>query len=448
MDATQTLGRLPVGQLLWRFSLPAIVGMLVNALYNVVDSIFVGQGVGEIGLTAVTIAFPVMLVMLAFGMLVGIGASTMVSIRLGERDQAAAEQILGNALTLIVSLSLLLSAIGLIWLDPLLVALGAEPDVLPYARTFTGIILAGNVFMHVGFGINNIIRAEGNPRLAMATMLIAAVLNTILNPLLLFGLKLGIAGSALATVISQLVTAVWVISHFFSKASVLKFRLRNLRPDRRIINDIIAIGMSPFFMQLAASIVTVIYNFSLLRYGGDLAVAAMGIVNRVTMLMLMPIFGISQGAQPIIGFNYGARQHDRVLETVKKAIYAASGLSLIGFLLVQTFPYQIVSLFNGNPQLVALSGQGLRLMLSLLPVIGFQAIAAQYFQAVGKAKYALLFTLSRQVFMLIPMILLLPQLFGLTGIWLAGPASDLASAVLTGVFLWRELRALQTAQRM
>lgn len=443
MNAAQTLGRQPVGRLLWQFSLPAIVGMLVNALYNVVDSIFVGHGVGEIGLTAVTIAFPIMLVLLAFGMLIGIGASTMVSIRLGEHKQAEAEHILGNALTMIAVLSLILSGIGLFWLDPLLSALGATPEVLPYARTFTRIVLAGNVFMHIGFGINNIIRAEGNPRLAMTTMLIAAFLNTVLNPLFLFGLKLGIAGSALATVTSQLISAVWVLSHFFSKASVLKLRLRNLRPDRRIINDIIAIGMSPFFMQLAASIVTVLYNFSLLRYGGDLGVAAMGIVNRVTMLMLMPIFGISQGAQPIIGYNYGAKQYDRVLATVKYAIYAAITFSLAGFLVVQIFPYPIVSLFNGNPQLIALGGQGLRMMLSLLPAIGFQAVAAQYFQAVGKAKYALLFTLSRQVFMLIPMLFLLPAFFGLPGIWLAGPASDLAAAVLTGVFLWRELRALK-----
>jgi Na+-driven multidrug efflux pump len=201
--------------------------------------------------------------------------------------------------------------------------------------------------------------------------------------------------------------------------------------------------MSPFFMQLAASVVTIIYNFGLVRYGGDLAVAAMGIVNRVTMLMLMPIFGISQGAQPILGYNYGAQQYYRVFETVKKAIYAASGVSFVGFLFVQIFNYQIVSLFNGNPQLIALGGQGIRIMLSMLPIIGFQVIAAQYFQAIGKAKYALLFTMSRQVLMLIPMILLLPQYLGLTGIWLAGPVADLAAAALTGVFLYRDLRTLK-----
>jgi Na+-driven multidrug efflux pump len=277
----------------------------------------------------------------------------------------------------------------------------------------------------------------------MATMLISAILNTLLNPLFLFVMKLGIGGSALATVISQLVSSVWVLSHFLSKASVLKLRLHNLRPNWRIIKDIVAIGMSPFFMQLAASVVTIIYNFGLIRYSGDLGVAAMGIVNRVTMLMLMPIFGISQGAQPIIGYNYGAQQYDRVFEAVKKAIYAASGISLVGFLLVQVFPYQIVGLFNSNPQLIELGSRGLRIMLSMLPIIGFQVIAAQYFQAVGKAKYALLFTMSRQVLILIPMILLLPNFFGLTGIWLAGPAADVAAAVLTGAFLYWELRTLK-----
>jgi putative MATE family efflux protein len=443
MNATQALGQEPVGKLLWKFSLPAIVGMLVNALYNVVDSIFVGHGVGEVGLTAVTIAFPIMLVLLAFGMLIGVGSSTLVSIRLGEHNKGEAEHILGNALTMIAVFSLVLSGIGLLWLDPLLIALGAEPEVLPYARTFTRIVLAGNVFMHVGFGLNTIIRAEGNPRLAMATMLISAILNTLLNPLFLFVMKLGIGGSALATVISQLVSSVWVLSHFLSKASVLKLRLHNLRPNWRIIKDIVAIGMSPFFMQLAASVVTIIYNFGLIRYSGDLGVAAMGIVNRVTMLMLMPIFGISQGAQPIIGYNYGAQQYDRVFEAVKKAIYAASGISLVGFLLVQVFPYQIVGLFNSNPQLIELGSRGLRIMLSMLPIIGFQVIAAQYFQAVGKAKYALLFTMSRQVLILIPMILLLPTIFGLTGIWLAGPAADVAAAVLTGAFLYWELRTLK-----
>lgn len=443
MDASKALGEEPIGKLLWKFSIPAIIGMMVNALYNVVDSIFVGNGVGEVGLTAVTIAFPVMLVMMAFGMLIGVGASTLVSIRLGENNRAEAERILGNALSLIVIIAFVMSVAGLLFLDPILQALGAEPEVLPHARIFTQIIFLGSVFMYIGFGLNNVIRAEGNPRLAMITMLISAVINTILNPIFIFGMKLGIGGSALATVISQAVSALWVLGHFFSAKSTLKIRLQYLRPDAVIVRDIAAIGMSPFFMQLAASVVTVIYNFGLIRYGGDLAVAAMGVVNRVAMLLLMPIFGISQGAQPIIGYNYGAQQYYRVFHTLKNAVFAASGISLIGFIFVQVFDYYIVGLFNSNPELIAMGGKGLRIMLSLLPIVGFQVIAAQYFQAIGKAKYALLFTMSRQVLILIPMILVLPKFFGLTGIWLAGPTADLAAAVLTGYFLYRELHALK-----
>lgn len=443
MDPSKALGDEPIGKLLWKFSIPAIIGMLVNALYNVVDSIFVGNGVGEVGLTAVTIAFPIMLVMMAFGMLIGVGASTLVSIRLGENNRAEAEHILGNALFLTIMLAFVMSVAGLLFIDPMLKVLGAEPNVLPHARIFTQIIFAGSVFMYIGFGLNNVIRAEGNPRLAMITMLISAVINTILNPIFIFGMKLGIGGSALATVISQAVSALWVLCHFFSSKSILKIRLQYLRPDAGIVRDIAAIGMSPFFMQLAASVVTVIYNFGLIRYGGDLAVAAMGIVNRVAMLLLMPVIGISQGAQPIIGYNYGAQQYYRVFQTLKMAIFAASGISLIGFIFVQIFDYYIVGLFNSNPALIAMGGKGLRIMLSLLPIIGFQVIAAQYFQAIGKAKYALLFTMSRQVLILIPMILVLPKFFGLTGLWLAGPTADLASAVLTGYFLYRELHALK-----
>ncbi|WP_373325559.1 MATE family efflux transporter [Sporomusa paucivorans] len=443
MDPSTALGEEPIGKLLWRFSIPAIIGMMVNALYNVVDSIFVGNGVGEIGLTAVTIAFPIMLVMMAFGMLIGVGASTLVSIRLGENNRAEAEQILGNALTLIIILAFVMSVAGLLFLEPMLQALGAEPKVLPSAKIFTQIIISGSVFMYIGFGLNNIIRAEGNPRLAMLTMLISAGINILLNPLFIFGMKLGIGGSALATVISQAVSALWVLGYFFSSKSTLKIRLRYLRPKAVIVQAIATIGMSPFFMQLAASIVTVIYNFALIRYGGDLAVAAMGIVNRVAMLLLMPVMGISQGAQPIIGYNYGAQQYYRVFQTLKKAVLAASGISLIGFIFIQIFDYYIIGLFNSNPELIAMGGKGLRIMLSLLPIIGFQVIAAQYFQAVGKAKHALLLTMSRQVLILIPMIMLLPNFFGLTGIWLAGPIADLASAVLTGYFLYRELRALK-----
>jgi putative MATE family efflux protein len=445
MDQAQALGREKISKLLWDFSIPAIVGMVVNALYNIVDSIFVGNGVGDIGLTAVTIAFPIMIILMAVGMLIGIGASTLVSIRLGEQKPHEAEIILGNAFTLMVITVLPMTVVSLVFLDTILVLLGAEPDVLPYAREFTRIILLGSIFMHIGFGLNNIIRAEGNPKVAMATMLIAAFLNTVLNPLFIFVFKLGIAGSALATVSAQAVSASWVLYYLTSDKGVLKLRRENLRLDKEIVSEIVKIGMSPFVMQIAASVVTVIYNYSLLRYGGELAVAAIGIINRVAMLILMPIFGISQGVQPILGYNFGAKNYARVIEVIKLGMYAATAVSVLGFITTQLFATPIVRIFNDNPELIAIGSSGLKVFLVMLPIIGFQIIGANYFQAVGKANYAILLSMSRQVIILIPAIIVLPQFFGLLGIWVAGPVADFVSSLLTGTYLWLELRKLDQA---
>lgn len=442
MERSKALGEEKISKLLWNFSLPAITGMVVNALYNVVDSIFVGHGVGETGLAAVTIAFPIMIVLMGFGMLVGVGAAAVVSLRLGEGKQGEAEKILGNALSLAVILSIVLAA-GFLWfLEPVLISLGAEVIVLPYAKEFTRIILLGSIFMYIGFGLNSIVRAEGNPKIAMYTILISAGLNIILNPLFIFVFHLGIGGSALATVISQTVSALWVVGHFFSKKSLLKLRLSNLVLRRHIVSSIFKIGMSPFLMQIASSIVTVLFNFSLLKYGGELAVASIGVINRIGMLMLMPIFGLSQGVQPIIGYNYGAGNYERVKKALTLAIYAGTIFSTCGFLIIQVFDEPIIRLFNDNPELIHMGAQGMRIQLSMLPIIGFQIIGANYFQAVGKAGYAIVLSLSRQVIMLIPLILLLPSLLGLQGAWLASPVADLVSALLTGLFLRKEIRKL------
>ena len=442
MDRSKALGEEKVSKLLWKFSLPAIVGMVVNALYNVVDSIFVGHGVGEIGLAAVTIAFPIMIVLMGFGMLVGVGASAVVSLRMGEQKQQEAEKILGNALTLAVLLSITLTIGILLFLDPILISLGAQETVLPYAREFTKIILLGSIFMYIGFGLNSIVRAEGNPKVAMTTILISAGLNIVLNPLFIFTFKLGIGGSALATVLSQTVSAVWVVAYFLSKKSLLKLRLANLALDKEIVRSIFKIGMSPFLMQIAASVVTVLFNYSLLQYGGEFAVASIGVINRIAMLMLMPIFGLSQGLQPIIGYNYGAKNYGRVTKALKMAIYAATVFSTIGFLMIQIFDQQIMMLFNDNPELVAMGAQGMRIYLCMLPVIGFQVIGANYFQAVGKAGYAIVLSMSRQLILLIPLILILPGIWGLNGAWLASPIADFVSALLTGFFLSKEIRKL------
>lgn len=447
MDKSVALGEQKIRTLLWDYSVPAIIGMVVNALYNVVDSIFVGQGVGEIGLIAVTIAFPLMMILMAVGMFVGLGAAALVSIRLGEQDKAGAELILGNALTMVIGL-VVITTVGALWyLEPLLLLLGATPDVLPYAKNFMIIILAGSVFMHVSFGLNGIIRAQGDPKTALLTMLIGAVLNTILNPLFIFGLHWGIEGSAWATVFSQAVATVWVLAYFIKGAGTLKLKRRYLAVRSEVVISIAKIGMAPFLLQIGNSLVIVVLNFSLLNYGGALAIAAFGIINRVLMLMLMPVMGISQGAQPIIGYNYGAGNYRRVIATVKLAIMAASGLCLFGFICVQLLDVHIIRLFNGNQELVQLGSDGLRLFLLMLPIIGFQIISANYFQAVGKAGYAIVFNLLRQIILLIPLIYILPKFWGLTGIWLAGPISDVGAALLTGIFMIRELRSLSSREQ-
>lgn len=442
MNHSQSLGEEKISTLLWRFSLPAITGMVVNAFYNVIDSVFVGRGVGEIGLTAVTIAFPIMIVLMGLGMLVGVGAAAVVSLRIGEKKQQEAEKILGNAFTLSMILAIGFSACILLFLDPILRILGAEPNVLPYARDFTRIIVLGSVFMYVGFGLNNIVRAEGNPRMAMSTTLISAGLNILLNPLFIFVFHLGVGGSALATVVSQGVSAVWILVYFLRGKSLIKLRKANMALDKAIVLSIFKIGMSPFLMQIASSVTTILFNYTLLRYGGELAVASIGIINRIGMLMLMPIFGISQGLQPIIGYNYGAGNYFRVIKAMKIGIYAATLVSTIGFLLVQIFDQQIIMLFNDNPELIAMGSAAMRINLCMLPVIGFQIIGANYFQAVGKAGYAIVLSMSRQLILLIPLLLLLPRLLGIDGAWLASPISDFTAALLTGVFLFWELRKL------
>ncbi len=444
MDHSKQLGEERVSRLLLRFSIPAIVGMLVNALYNVVDRIFIGRGLGSLGIAGITVGFPIMIIIMAFGMLFGIGATSLMSIRLGEGKKEEAEQIIGNAMVLLISSALLISVLGLIFMDPLLRKFGASEAVLPYARDYLRIILFGAVFQSVGFGMNSFIRAEGSPKTAMFTMLIGAILNTILDPILIFNFNLGMKGAAYATIFSQAVSAAWVLYFFYGGKSSLKIHSKNLRLRWPIVVGIISIGMAPFAMQLAASVLTVILNTSLQSYGGDIAISAMGVINSVTMLFLMPIFGINQGAQPIIGYNYGARRFDRVKEALTQAIAAATAVVMLGFLATRFFPETLIRLFyDKDAELIALGSHGLQVFLFFLPIIGFQIVGANYFQAVGKPKQAMLLSLSRQVLILIPALLILPRIYGLEGVFMAGPLADLVSSVLTAIWLTLEFRHLK-----
>ncbi|MEA1960737.1 MAG: MATE family efflux transporter [Bacillota bacterium] len=447
MDRSKELGEKKISKLLLQFSLPAIVAMLVNALYNVVDRIFVGNGVGDLAIAGITIGFPVMLITMAFSMLVGMGATSLISIRLGQQKKEEAEQVVGNAFLLLLLISSTMAVLGLVFLETILQAFGASKAVLPYASSYLGIILIGTPLMGMGMGLNNFIRAEGNPKMAMNTMLIGFGTNIILDYLFIFPLGMGIQGAALATVISQGISASWVLYYFLFGKSLIKIRVKYLKLQPSIYMSIFAIGLAPFAMQLTNSLQQVILNKSLAFYGGDLAVSAMGILFSVLTLLFMPIIGLSQGVQPIIGFNYGAMQYDRVKETLKIAIVTGTVIVICGYAVVQIWPEQIVRLFTDNVALIEMGSHGIRTFLLMLPVIGFQIIGSNYFQAVGKAKQAAILSLSRQVLIFIPLLLILPHFWGLEGIWRTAPLADITSVILTAVFLVRELKHLETEQQ-
>lgn len=439
-----------ISSLLWKFSLPAIAGMLAGACYNVIDSIFVGQGVGMIALTAVTIAFPIMTFLMAIGMLIGIGAGAMVSISLGRHQIEEAEAILGNALMMAVIFIIPAVVIVLHFLDPLLTGLmGATPAVLPYAHDFVSIILIASVFLHIGFGLNNVIRAQGNPKTALATQIVSAAVTIVLDYVFIFIFHWGIKGAAIATAIGQGSSAVWVLAFFISGRGVLRLKLRHLKPRLAVMKKIAAIGVAPFSMQLSMSAVMVMLNWLVLGLGGDTAVAAYGIVGRVLMLAIMPVIGIAQGAQPIIGYNFGARHPRRVVDTVILAAKAATAVCCIAFLVVELFAGDIVRLFGGSADMLGIGQRALRIFAAALPVIGLQIICTNYFQAVGKAVYAIVFSLLRQFIVLVPAAYLLARAFGLTGVWIAGPTADLVSVVITAscavVNLKRYLRRAEAA---
>jgi putative MATE family efflux protein len=443
MDQATLLGKEKVSKLLLKFSVPAIVGMLVNALYNMVDRIFIGNGVGSLGIAGITIGFPIMLVIMACAMLIGIGSTSLLSIRLGEQKRDEAELIIGNGMVLLILISLIITIPGLIFLDPLLKLFGASEAVLPYAKDYLSIILFGTVFQSIGFGMNNYIRAEGNPRIAMFTMLIGAIMNTILDPIFIFVFDWGIKGAALATIISQAISAVWVLMYFFGGKSLLKIHLKNLKLSPSLVGKIVAMGSAPFVMQLAASLLSVIMNRRLMLYGSDVAISGVGVVNSIAMIILMPIFGINQGVQPIIGYNYGAKKFNRVKEALKLGIFAATCITTLGFVVTRLFPVQLITIFNRTDQeLIEFGSYALGIFLIFLPIIGFQIISANYFQAVGKPKQAAFLSLSRQVLLLIPALLILPRYLGLKGVLMAAPVADLGSSIITGIWLFMELRSL------
>jgi len=433
---TAALGTENIGKLLIKYSIPAIVGMLVNSLYNIVDRIFIGQGVGAMAISGLAITFPIMILQAAFGMLIGIGAASRISIALGQKDKVLAEKILGNSIILSLFISTCYVFGMLFFLDDILALFGGTDHTIPYAREYLLIIIPGSYFSTLTYSFNNVLRATGYPTKAMLVLLGGAILNTLLDWIFIFYFDWGIQGAAAATVISMAATTFPVMQHYFSSDSYIRFRRSALKLEGSVILSITSIGLSPFLMNIAASLVNVILNKSLLFYGGELAIGAYGIINSFAILIIMCVIGLCQGMQPIVGYNYGAKEMGRVKETLIMTIQIASVMTIIGFVIAMIFPSQIAQAFTPDRVLSHLAIEGMRTALFMLPIVGFQIVTSSFFQSIGMVKVSIFLSLSRQVLFLIPMILILPHFFGLKGVWLATPSSDIISATLTLVILY------------
>ncbi len=443
MEKSRRLGTEKPAKLLLIFSIPVIVGLLVQAFYNVIARVFIGNTVGFLGIAGITVAFPAMMLQVAFGAMVGIGATTLVSIRLGQGRKEEAERVMGNAVVLLVLISILITVFGLTFMEPILRLFGASDTVLPYATDYLEILILGTVFGLTSFGMNNFLRAEGNPNKAMVTMLIGSFCNLILTPIFVGVFGWGMKGAAIATVISQAVSATWIVTHFALGKGELKIRKKNFRLRPRLIGLIMFMGLSPFTMQFAQSLLGAVMNNSLKYYGGDLAISGMGIVITLTSLIIMPIIGVNGGAQPIIGYNFGAKRYDRVKQVLKYSLLAATAIATFGFIMTRMYPSQLIALFNSqDAELIAFGSRALLVYLVVLPIVGLQMVGSGYFQAVGKPIHAMLLSLSRQVLVFIPALIILPRFYGLDGVLFAGPAADVISTLITGTWLIVEVRNL------
>ena len=450
MRGQARLGEEKISKLLMEFSIPAIIGMVVNTLYNIVDRMYIGniKDIGGLALTGVGITMPIMTIIMAFGMLIGIGTSARISLKLGEHKREEAEKHLGNAFTLIIIASVLITIIGLVFMHKILGLFGASADTEVYAREYMQIIFFGTIFNMLSFGLNHSIRSDGSPKIAMLSMLIGAGTNIILDPIFIFVFGMGVRGAAIATVISQVVSTIWILYYFTKGKSNLKIKREYLSLDKAIVLSIFSIGVSPFSMQIAQSVVQVLANNALKTHGGDLAIGAMTIINSVAMIFMMPIFGLNQGSQPIIGYNYGAEKYKRVKQAVKSATIVATIIVSIGWIITQTAPHLLISIFNRDEQLVGIASTGMRIFLFMLPVVGAQVISSNYFQSIGKAKISMFLSLLRQVILLIPCLIILPEIFGLTGVWLAGAVADGVSSLITLIIFFMSVRKLKDKEEI
>lgn len=440
------LGTESVGKLLKKYAMPAIIAMTASSLYNMVDSIFIGQGCGALAISGLALTFPLMNLSSAFGTLVGVGGATLISVLLGQKNYNVAKRVLSNVFLLNVIIGVLFASISLIYLDPILTFFGASSDTLPFARAYMIPILVGNVITHLYFGLNSIVRVSGHPRKAMMATILTVTLNTILDPIFIFVFDMGIQGAAIATVLAQCVSLVWVMRILCDKREFLHFSKETFSIDWSIAKRSLSIGLAPFLMNVASCFVVIFINNQFKRYGGDLAIGAYGIVNRLVFLFLMIVMGFNQGMQPIAGYNYGAKLYDRVLEVLSLTIRCACIVTFVCFVVGMFFPRTAVSLFTHDPELIELAAHGFRIVVLIFFIIGRQMVISNFFQSIGLAKKAIFLSLTRQLLFLLPFLALLPLFFGADGVWYSMPASDFAALVVSEVMLIKLKKSFKKEQ--
>ena len=439
------LGTESIGKLLMQYAVPAIIAMTASSLYNMVDSIFIGHGVGTMALSALALTFPLMNLGAAFGALVGVGAATLISVKLGQKDYDTAQRVLGNVFVLNILLGLAFTVIVFPFLNPILYFFGGSDETVEYARQFMEIILLGNVVTHLYLGLNAVLRASGHPKQAMYATIATVAINTILAPIFIFMFDWGIRGAAIATVSAQVIALLWQLKQFNNANELLHFRRGIFRLKRKIVFDSLAIGMSPFLMNLAACLIVILINQGLKKYGGDLAIGAFGIVNRLVFIVVMIVMGLNQGMQPIAGYNFGAKLYDRVNKVLKLTIIYATCVTTFGFLVGMLAPNLVVGIFTSDAELTELSATGLRITVMFFPVIGFQMVTSNFFQSIGMAGKAIFLSLTRQMLILLPCLLILPHFFGVAGVWYSMPVSDLLASLIALVMLVYQFRKFKTA---
>lgn len=433
--ATLELGTKPVGKLLIQYALPAMVAMTAASLYNIIDRVFIGQVVGPMAISGLAITFPFMNLATAFGAGVGIGASTAISVKLGQRDYTAAENILGNTVTLNLIIGVTFSVLCLIFLDPILRFFGASDATIPYARSFMQVILAGNVISHMYFGMNAVLRAASKPRHAMAATIFTVLMNVLLDIIFIWWWHWGIRGAAFATIISQALALCWQMKLFSNQKELLHLKKGIYRLKRNLVNNIISIGISPFLMNVCACVVVIFINNQLVRYGGDIAVGAYGIANSIAMIFVMFVIGLNQGMQPIAGYNYGSQQTDRLMRVVKYAAFAATAIMVTGWLIAHLTPYYCARMFTSDTELIRQAIKAIQINMMMYPFIGYQMVVTNFFQCIGKVKISIFLSLSRQLLFLLPLLAALPHFFGLNGVWAALPSSDFTASFIAAIIM-------------